>query len=122
MRVSTNSHFQGTNSFGLNNGSMRFDNYELNAKYALTSAISLGITDTYTDAHPSGTTTFGTDPKWNPVNAQAVYSLSKRTDVYVEGMYRHATGNKIVAFINTAGGASSTANQVVGTVGMRTRF
>ena len=120
--VYTNSHFQGTNSFGLNNGSMRFDNYELNAKYALTSAISLGITDTYTDAHPSGTTTFGTDPKWNQVNAQAVYSLSKRTDVYVEGMYQHATGNKIVAFINTAGGASSTANQVVGTVGMRTRF
>ncbi|CAB3810509.1 Outer membrane porin protein [Paraburkholderia fynbosensis] len=120
--VYTNSHFQGTNSFGLNNGSMRFDNYELNAKYALTRAVSLGITDTYTDAHLNGTTTYGADPKWNQVNAQAVYSLSKRTDVYAEAMYQHAIGNQFVAFINTAGGASSTANQVVATVGMRTRF
>jgi predicted porin len=120
--VYTNSHFQGTNSFGLNNGSMHFDNYEVNFKYALTPAVSLGVTDTYTDAHLSGTTTYGADPKWNQVNAQAVYSLSKRTDVYAEAMYQHATGSKYVAFINTAGGASSTANQVVGTVGMRTRF
>jgi GBP family porin len=44
------------------------------------------------------------------------------SDVYAEGMYQHASGRNYVAFINTAGGASSTGNQVVGTVGMRTRF
>ena len=42
--------------------------------------------------------------------------------VYAEAMYQHAIGNKFVAFINTSGGASSTANQVVATVGIRTRF
>jgi predicted porin len=120
--VYTNSHFQGSNSFGLTNGGVHFDNFELNFKYALTPAISLGVTDTYTDGHVSGATTFGADPKWNQVNAQAVYALSKRTDVYAEGMYQHAIGNKYVAFVNTSGGASSTANQVMATVGMRTRF
>jgi GBP family porin len=125
--VYTNSHFQGTNSFNLNNGSQRFDNYELNAKYALTPAVTLGIADTFTDGHLSGATVagkipFGTDPKFNQVNLQAVYALSKRTDVYAEGMYQRAIGQNYVAFINTAGGASSTGNQVVGTVGVRTRF
>ena len=120
--VYTNSFFQGTSSFGLTNGSMRFNNYELNGKYAVMSDLSLGLSYTYTDAHLSGATSYGTDPKWNQLNFQTVYSLSKRTDVYLEAMYQHATGDKYVAFINTAGGASSTGNQVVGTVGMRTRF
>lgn len=124
--VYTNSFYQGTQSFNLNNGSQRFINYELNAKYALTPAILLGITDTYTDAHLSDAfnatgTQYGINPKWNQVNLQAVYALSKRTDVYAEGMYQHAIGHNVVAFI-TSGGASSTANQMVATVGMRTRF
>jgi len=125
--VYTNSHFFGTNSFNLNNGGQRFSNYELNFKYTLTPAVTLGIADTYTDAKLSGAmhttgTQYATDPKYNQVNVQAVYSLSKRTDVYAEGMYQRAIGQNIVAFINTAGGASSTGNQVVGTVGLRTRF
>jgi general bacterial porin, GBP family len=100
------------------------DNYELNAKYALTPALNLGIADTYTDGHVGNgkNTTFGTDPKRNQVNLQAVYSFSKRTDAYIEGMYQHAIGHSYVAFINTSGGASSTSNQVVATVGLRTRF
>jgi GBP family porin len=101
---------------------MRFDNYELNAKYLLTSAVSLGVADTFTDGHLSGKTTFGQDPKFNQINAQVVYLFSKRTDVYAEAMYQHAIGNKIDAYINNSGGASSTGNQVVGTVGIRTRF
>ncbi len=125
--VYTHSQFHGTTSFNqASNGSMRFDNYEVTAKYALTPAISLGITDTYTDASvgasKSSGTQYGADPKWNQVNLQAVYSLSKRTDMYVEGMYQHASGKNYVSFINTAGGPSSTANQVVATVGMRARF
>ncbi|MFM0238737.1 porin [Paraburkholderia phytofirmans] len=126
--VYTHSQFQGTTSFGQtnvgNSGTMRFDNYELNAKYALTPAINLGIADTYTDSHVGNgsNTAYGSDPKWNQVNLQAVYLLSKRTDVYVEGMYQHVIGHNYVAFINTAGGASGTSNQVVATVGLRTRF
>ncbi|GAB2892976.1 porin [Paraburkholderia jirisanensis] len=120
--VYTHSQFQGTQSFGSNNGRVSFDNYELNGKYALTSALSLGAAYTYTNGHVTNSTTFGEDPKWSQINLQAVYSLSKRTDVYAEGMYQHVSGHNFVAFINNSGGASSTNNQVVATVGMRHRF
>ncbi|MFB9121965.1 porin [Paraburkholderia dipogonis] len=120
--VYTHSQFQNTASFGATHGSMRFDNYEVNGKYTMTPALSLGAAYTYTDAHMGGTSSFGSDPKWNQINLQAVYSLSLRTDVYAEAMYQHVSGKGYTAFINTAGGASSTGNQVVGTVGIRTRF
>ena len=118
----SHSQFQGTHSFGSNNGTLRFDNYELSGKYALTHAVTLGASYTYTDGHVTQTTSFGEDPKWNQVNLQAVYAFSKRTDVYIEGMYQHVTGHGYVAFVNNSGGASTTANQVVGAVGIRTRF
>jgi len=43
--VFTRSVYQGTTSFNSVNGAMSFNNYELNAKYALTPAISFGIVD-----------------------------------------------------------------------------
>ena len=64
----------------------------------------------------------GSDPKWHQADLQAVHKLSRRTDVYAEAMYQHAAGRGYQAFINGSGGASSTANQIVGTIGMRTRF
>jgi len=121
--VYTHSQFQGTTAFSMTTGgSMHFDNYELNVKYAVTPALTLGLMDTYTDAHLNGQTTWGTDPKWNQVNALARYSLSKRTELYAEAMYQHAIGNKNVAVMYNAGGASATNNQVMGAVGMLTRF
>ncbi|MGF6899946.1 putative porin [Paraburkholderia sp. GAS348] len=30
------------------------------------------------------------DPKWHMASLQGDYSLSRRTDVYVEGAYQHA--------------------------------
>lgn len=120
--VYTHSQFQGTKSFGSATGSVNFDNYEVNGKYAVTPALSLGAAYTYTSGHVTRSTTFGADPKWNQINVQTVYSLSKRTDVYLEGLYQHVSGRGFVAFINSSGGASSTANQIVGAVGVRTRF
>jgi len=120
--VYTHSQFQGTNAFGLNNGSAHFDNYELNGMYAVTPALRLGVSYAYTDAHLDGATAYGADPKWNQVNAIARYSLSKRTELYGEAMYQHATGNKNTAMLFNAGGASSTANQVMASVGILTRF
>jgi general bacterial porin, GBP family len=124
--VYTHSQFQDTSAFGLNpaNGSTHFDNYELNVKYALTPALNLGLMDTFTDGHLNGVSksNFATDPKWNQVNAIARYSLSKRTEVYAEAMYQHAIGNHNVATMYNAGGASATSNQVMGAVGMLTRF
>ncbi|MEM5421798.1 porin [Paraburkholderia ferrariae] len=120
--VFTRSEYAGTSSFGSQGGDMSFNNYEVNGKYQLNPAWSLGLAYTFTDGHVSNTTTYGADPKWNQVDAQVVYRLSKRTDLYGEAMYQHASGHNYVAFINTAGGASTTANQVVGTVGLRARF
>jgi general bacterial porin, GBP family len=120
--VYSHSQFQNTKAFGSNNGTVRFDNYELNGKYVVTPAITLGVAYTYTDGHVTQSSTFGADPKWNQLNVQALYAFSKRTDVYVEAMVQHVTGHGYVAFINNSGGASSTANQVVTTVGLRTRF
>jgi predicted porin len=120
--VFTRSEYAGTSSFGSQGGDMSFNNYEVNGKYQLNPAWSLGLAYTFTDGHVSNTTTYGADPKWNQVDAQVVYRLSKRTDLYGEAMYQHASGHNYVAFINTSGGASSTANQVVGTVGLRARF
>lgn len=120
--VYTHSQYQDTTAFGLKNGDVRFDNYEVNVMYALTPALKLGVSDAYTDGHLDGTTSYGSDPKWNQVNAIARYSLSKRTELYAEAMYQHATGNKNVANMYNAGGASTTGNQVMGAVGMLTRF
>jgi general bacterial porin, GBP family len=120
--VYTHSQYQDTNAFGLKQGGVSFDNYEINGKYAVTPALMVGISYAYTDAHLSGATSYGTDPKWNQINAITRYSLSKRTELYAEAMYQHATGNKNVAVLYNAGGASSTGNQVMGSVGMLTRF
>ncbi|ALL68507.1 Outer membrane protein porin [Paraburkholderia caribensis MBA4] len=120
--VYSHSQYEGTSAFGLNSGGVRFDNYEVNAMYKFTPSLKAGLSYVYTDGHLSGVTSFGTDPKWNQVNAIARYSLSKRTELYAEAMYQHATGNKNVAVMYNAGGSSSTANQVMGAAGILTHF
>ncbi|WLE63989.1 porin [Burkholderia plantarii] len=120
--VYSHSQYQGTSALGLNNGSARFDNYELNGMMNLTPALKAGLSYAYTDAHLSGATAYGADPKWSQVNAIARYALSRRTELYAEAMYQHAAGNRNVATLYNAGGVSSTGNQVMGAVGMLTRF
>ena len=104
---------------------LHLDNYEVNGKYALTPALSLNAAYTFTNGHATGGTSDG-DPKWQTVSLQADYSLSKRTDFYLEGVYQHASGSlgdgsANVAMINTLS-PSSTGNQVAATVGLRHRF
>jgi general bacterial porin, GBP family len=131
--VYTNTHYddliaatQGGTSFTLPGGSnLHLNNFELNGRYALTPAFALDAAYTYTDGKVTGSNGSG-DPKWHTVSLQADYSLSKRTDVYVEGVYQHASGQlgnagANVAMINTLS-PSSTGNQVAATVGLRHRF
>jgi predicted porin len=120
--VYTHSEFQGSTSFGSQGGTVRFDNYELNGKYFVMPQLSVGVEYTFTNGHVTNSSTFGSSPKWNQLGVQTVYNLSKRTDVYVEGVYQHVSGHNFTAFIYNSGGASSTGNQVVGMMGMRTRF
>ncbi|APR38736.1 porin [Paraburkholderia sp. SOS3] len=120
--VYTHTQFQGSTSFGSQNGTVRFDNYELNGKYQVLPQLTFGAEYVFTNGHVTKTSTFGSSPKWNQIGLQTVYSLSKRTDVYLEGVYQHVSGHNFSAFIYNSGGASSTGNQIVGMMGMRARF
>jgi predicted porin len=115
----------GTVIGGLAGTNLHMDNYEINGKYALTPALSLAAAYTFTNGKVSGANGSG-DPKWHTVSLQGDYSLSKRTDVYLEGVYQHASGElgnfgANVAAINTLT-PSSTANQTAVAVGVRHRF
>jgi general bacterial porin, GBP family len=131
--VWTNTHYdnliaasQGGTSLTVPTGTnLHLNNFELNGRYALTPALALDAAYTFTDGKIDGANGSG-DPKWHTVSLQADYSLSKRTDVYVEGVYQHASGElgnagANVAMINTLS-PSSTQNQVAATVGLRHRF
>jgi predicted porin len=115
----------GTTLPGVAGTNLHMDNYEVNGRYALTPALSLAASYTFTDGKMSGSNGSG-DPKWHTVSLQGDYALSKRTDVYVEGVYQHASGElgnfgSNVAAINTLA-PSSTGNQVAAAVGLRHRF
>ncbi|MFM0418896.1 porin [Paraburkholderia aromaticivorans] len=100
--------------------SAMFHNAELNFKYQLTPAFLLGAMYDYTKA-------FGINGATYQQGALGgVYFLSKRTDLYADVMYQHAsgtdsTGARAVAALNGTT-ASSTPNQVLAIVGMRHRF
>ncbi|SFT69382.1 porin, GBP family [Paraburkholderia aspalathi] len=103
----------------LTGGSARFTNYEVNGRYNLTPAFALIGSYTFTDARVSGVS-----PKYNQINLRADYSLSRRTDVYLEGVYQHVSGagNSGITADITGLSASSSNSQVAATIGLRTRF
>jgi GBP family porin len=107
---------------GLN---LHLDNFEVNGRYALTSALTLNASYTYTDGSVSGSNGTGS-PQWQTVALESDYAFSKRTDVYLEGVYQHASGEfgnlgANVASINTLS-PSSSGNQTAVTVGIQHRF
>jgi len=106
------------NGLGLGGGSGHFQNFEVNGRYALTPALSLAAAYTFTQASFAGVR-----PKWNQINLQTDYALSKRTDVYLQGVYQRVNeGSGVDAVINGVGTASATNNQVAVTAGLRHRF
>jgi len=129
--VYTHTKLDGLDAINTNDGysalsgnSLRFDNYELNTRYALTPALSLAGAYTFTNGSFS-TNTGDTKPKYHQFSLLADYGLSKRTDVYLEGVYQHASGGDGGllgdAAINGVS-PSTTDQQVAVTVGMRHRF
>lgn len=54
-------------------------------RYAITPAFSLGGSYTFTDGHVSDDGK-SVAPKWNQFMLQADYVLSRRTDLYLEGV------------------------------------
>ncbi|PLZ02581.1 porin [Burkholderia sp. WAC0059] len=106
-------------------GNLRLDNYELNARYALTPALSIAGAYTFTDgAYGDGAAS--ASPDWNQFTLQTDYTFSKRTDVYLEGVYQHVHGGPADsvlddAMINTLS-PSSTQTQVAVEIGLRHQF
>ncbi|WP_233868536.1 porin [Paraburkholderia adhaesiva] len=106
----------------------RFDNIELNGTYGLTPALALVGEYTYTWSRMTENGN-SSSPKWHSVTLGADYGLSRRTDVYLAGVYQHSSSNDNSNGLNVAntsiGGilpSSSTQSQVAVTTGIRHRF
>ncbi|WP_414447324.1 porin [Burkholderia sp. 22PA0099] len=111
----------GDSSAGSLDGTLRLDNYEVNGKYALTPALSVSGAYTYTRGAYNGAS-----PGWNTAMLQTDYALSKRTDIYLEGVFQNVHGapaGSVLshAMINTLS-PSSTDKQVAVTAGLRHTF
>ncbi|PQV54707.1 porin [Paraburkholderia sp. BL21I4N1] len=99
---------------------VKFDNIEFNAKFNVAAAWYLAAMYVYT--RDSVTYSGGhNNPHENQVGVMADYRLSKRTDVYVQGVYQKASGNAVFAMIGNNSGSSG-QNQSVARVGIRTSF
>lgn len=115
---------------GVAGTNLHLDNFEINGAYHLTPVLAVVASYAYTDGTVTGTPNQN-DPKWHTVMVATDYALSKRTDVYLAGVYQHASGYlgyqangqpiQNVAAVNTLS-PSGTGNQVVATVGLRHNF
>ncbi|WP_109481932.1 porin [Paraburkholderia sp. C35] len=120
----------GAELAGLTGMNLHLDNYEINGAYNVTPAMAIVGSYTFTDGTVTGTSA-NNSPKWHTFVLGTDYMLSKRTDVYVAGVYQHASGSlgynadgssvQNVASINMLS-PSSTTNQVAATIGLRHRF
>jgi predicted porin len=101
-------------------GNAKFHNAELNFKYQLTPALLLGAAYDYTKAYSVA------NEKIHQGMLGVDYFLSKRTDLYADGIYQHASGTNSVGGTATAQinglTASSTSNQFAAIVGIRHKF
>ncbi|WP_176079838.1 porin [Paraburkholderia tropica] len=118
-----------------NDGATRkFNNYEANVRYLVTPAMTILGIYTFTDGRANGLpgeTAETLKPKWHQFTLGVDYALSKRTDLYLSGVYQLAAGDASiksgstftkVAAIAAAGGGSTTNRQVAVFSGIRTRF
>jgi general bacterial porin, GBP family len=113
---------QSRMQFGLGDATVRFNNYELNARYAATSALALGAAYTFTDAKNYIPGPNNNDhARYHQFGLQADYALSKRTDFYAASVVQLANNGRQAQVYGT-GAPSTTSNQVVVTTGIRHRF
>jgi predicted porin len=109
--------------------SLKFNNFEVNAKYQFTPAFYVGGMYTYTQATYDGTSGGSAKPKYHQFGLMADYNLSKRTDVYAQGAYVKVasasgvdgTGLEFAANPDAAG-PSSSSKQFMARIGIRHKF
>ncbi|MEN8502346.1 porin [Paraburkholderia sp. DD10] len=114
--------------------SRKFNNYDLNARYLFTSALTLIGVYAYTDGRATnlpGTNGANLKPRWHQFTLGVDYALSKRTELYLSAAYQLAAGDastrvgsgyQKIAAIADAGTASSTNRQVAVFSGLRVKF
>ncbi|MCG7401708.1 MULTISPECIES: porin [Caballeronia] len=108
----------------LNN--LRYQNFEVNGKYQFTPAFFVG--GQYVYSMETYDSTAGTvKPHIHSAGLMADYFLSKRTDVYVQGVYQKIAGSSTgsvmdQAFIPGTQGVSSNSEQFVARVALRHAF
>ncbi|RQR69845.1 MULTISPECIES: porin [unclassified Burkholderia] len=121
----TNTQFRGLGALSSLNslhyqGTAAFHNAEMNFKYLLTPALTVGASYDYMKGYGVNHATY------HQVNLGVDYFLSPRTDVYISGIYQHATGTDSTgktAVANITGfSASSNGNQFVAVTGIRHKF
>lgn len=105
-----------------------FNNVEANFKYQITPTLLAGVAFDYTDGGSVDYASSGSNPgaKYYLYSLGADYFLSKRTDIYITGVYEHAsgtdsTGKDAVASINLLS-ASNNSNQLTARIGIRHKF
>ncbi|AOJ87234.1 hypothetical protein WS87_11390 [Burkholderia sp. MSMB0856] len=104
----------------------KFDNFEVNGLYHFTPSLYLGAAYTYTQARVASTVG-AFNPKWHQLSTKLNYDMSKRTSVFVEGVYQHAmnahTGTDFdYAYVPGAADISSGPNQYVVRVALLHHF
>jgi len=77
---------------GITVNSLTFDNFELNALYHFTPALSAGAMYTYTSGRYDGSNG-DSKPKWNQFGLVVDYNVSKRTMVYAHAVYQKVSGS-----------------------------
>jgi general bacterial porin, GBP family len=97
--------------------SAKADNFELGGTYRFTPAFQLGAAYIFTSAKDDT----GKKPKYHQANLGLDYFLSKRTDLYLVGIYQRAAGDAKVAALYTQP-ASSSKSQLEMIAGIRQRF
>ncbi|MFM0368180.1 porin [Paraburkholderia aspalathi] len=109
--------------------SLKFNNFEVNAKYQFTPAFYVGGMYTYTQATYDGASGGSAKPKYHEFGLMADYNLSKRTDVYIQGSYIKVTnasgvdGTGLEFAANAdAAAPSSSSQQFMARVGIRQQF
>ncbi|MDQ7982052.1 porin [Paraburkholderia sp. SARCC-3016] len=107
--------------------SLKFDNFEVNAKYQFTPNFYAGLMYTYTISRfdsPAG----NAEPHWGHIGGMLDYNLTKRTDVYMQVAWQHAShGGPVAAPLNQAmlvgaDAPSSSVNQTAVLVSFRHLF
>ncbi|MGF6598175.1 putative porin [Paraburkholderia sp. GAS448] len=105
---------------------LKYQNFEVNAKYQFTPAFFVGGQYVYTTSSFESST--GTPkPKYHTLGLMADYNISKRTDFYAQVAYQHVAGDETGtvldnAYIPGAADVSSTRNQVAVRLAMRHKF